>query len=75
MARQYLRDPRGVVRFNALDRFVRAADLPSDATGTGYRHGSIEIFISPSDQDRAIYVVGPEGAERWPRSEPKTLCI
>jgi hypothetical protein len=38
-------------------------------------HGAIEIFVSPSEQDRAIYVVGAGGAERWPRSDPMTLCM
>ena len=75
MARQYVRDPRGAVPRNLLDSFIRDATLPPDAEPTGYRYGSLEIFISPAEQDRAIYVVGPSGAERWPRSDPMTLCI
>ena len=34
---------------------------------------TVEIHLSPSDQDEYIYVVGPIGAERWPRSDLMTL--
>jgi len=37
-------------------------------------YGSIQIFVSPTDQDDAIYVVGALATERWPRSDPFTLC-
>jgi len=70
----YIRDPHGVVGASYRDGLVRHASLPPDARPTGHRHGSIEIYVSPSDQDRAIYVVGADGAERWPRSDPMTLC-
>ena len=35
--------------------------LPTDAQATGYRLGAIELYVSPSDDDRWIYVVGPSG--------------
>ena len=73
-ARLYIRDPLGVVRGAYRDALVLQATLPRDARSTGYRHGSIEIYVSPSDQDDAIYVVSPSGAERWPRSDPASLC-
>lgn len=73
-ARQYIRDPRGVVRPSLRDRFGPNVPLPSDARPTGYRLGALEIYVSPTDQDEAVYVVGPAGAERWPRSDPMTLC-
>lgn len=41
---------------------------------TGYTYDSIQVYLSPTDQDEAIYVVGPFGSERWPRSDPMTLC-
>lgn len=75
MARQYIRDPRGVADYHLREPLIRDATLPADAKATGYRYGSIEIFISPTEQDRAIYVVAPAGAERWPRSDPMTLCM
>lgn len=73
-ARQYVRDPRGAVRTSLRDRFVLRAALPADARPTGYRHGSIELYLSPTDQDEGIYVVGPGGTERWPRDDPPTGC-
>ncbi len=72
--RQYIRDARGVVRSSLRDRLALGVPLPSDARATGYRYGSIEIFLSPTDQDDAIYVVGPSAVERWPRSDPMTAC-
>lgn len=73
-ARLYIRDPLGLVRTSYREALVLEATLPRDARPTGYRHGSVEIYVSPSNQDEAIYVVGPAGAERWPRSDPASLC-
>jgi hypothetical protein len=74
-AHLYIRDPHGVVSSSYRDRLVRHASLPADARPTGHRHGTLAIYVSPSDQDQAIYVVGPSDAERWPRSDPMTLCM
>jgi hypothetical protein len=73
--RQYVRDPQGVLPAPLRDRLDLRANLPGDARPTGYSYGSIEIYLSPSDQDNAIYVVGSSSVERWPRSEPKPLCM
>lgn len=73
-ARMYVRDPQGVYGAEFRDRLVRSAALPPDAKPTGYRLGPIELYLSPSDQDDALYVVAPSGAERWPRVEPMRLC-
>jgi hypothetical protein len=73
-ARQYVRDPRGVIRFPHAQPFERDVTLPSDARTTGFRLGAIELYVSPSDLDRWIYVVGPTSTERWPRSDPMTFC-
>lgn len=73
-ARQYVRDARGAVKASLRERLDLRAVLPADARATGYRHGSIELYLSPSDQDDGIYVVGPGGAERWPRDDPPTGC-
>lgn len=74
-ARLYIRDPHGAVAASYREGLVVHASVPADARPTGHRHGSIQIYVSPSDQDRAIYVVGADGAERWPRSDPMTLCM
>jgi hypothetical protein len=72
-SRGYIRDPNDVVGYR--ERLVRNATLPHDARPTGYKLGSIEIYISPSDQDEAVYLVAPPGAERWPRSNPMLGCM
>lgn len=74
-ARQYVRDPRGDIRREFQRRLVTNASLPADAQATGYRYGAIELYLSASDQDEAIYVVSPRDVERWPRSDPLTLCM
>ncbi len=72
--RQYIRDPRGSVRADLRDRLGLGVVLPTDARTTGYRYGRIEVFLSPTDQDQAIYLVGPSAVERWPRADPMALC-
>ena len=73
-ARMYVRDPQGVYGADTRERLVRNATLPRDAKPTGYRLGPLELYLAPSDQDEAIYVVAPSGAERWPRVDPMRLC-
>jgi hypothetical protein len=74
-ARYYLRDPQGVIGPEYRDRLGRNATLPADAKPTGYRLGPMQLYLSPTDQDEAIYVVAPSGAERWPRvAENRGLC-
>jgi hypothetical protein len=73
-SRQYIRDPRGVIRASFRDRLVLRASLPTDARPTGYRYKSVEVYLSPTDQDEAIYLVSGSAVERWPRSDPMTLC-
>ena len=73
--RQYVRDPRGVLKGTFRDRLVLHATLPADARPTGYVYEMIQAYLSPSDQDEAIYLVGPVATERWPRSDPLTLCM
>ena len=72
--RLYIRDPEGVYGVRFRDRLGRNVTVPADARATGYRLGAIEVYVSPSDQDEAIYVVSPRDAERWPRVDPVRLC-
>jgi hypothetical protein len=72
-ARQYVRDPQGVIS-RLEGKLERNVTLPTDARPTGYRLGAIQLYLSASDQDRWIYIVSPSDAERWPRSDPMTLC-
>ena len=73
--RQYIRDPKRVIRQeNLRGRLDLHATLPANAVATGYRYQALEIYLSPSDQDEAVYVVGPGAVERWQRSDPITGC-
>ena len=74
-ARVYIRDPRGVMGKTYQQMLATHARLPADARPTGYRLGSIELYLSPSDRDRAAYLVAPSGAERWPRADPFMGCV
>lgn len=73
-ARFYVRDPNGVMGGTYQRLLVKHATLPADAEPTGYRIGSIALYMSLSDQDQAAYLVAPSGAERWPRADPLPLC-
>jgi hypothetical protein len=75
LAKQYLRDPLGVFTDipSLLDTYAEGIELPADATFSGYRtaDGLEHWFTS---EDRAAYVVTPDGVERWPRAEPAIGC-
>lgn len=74
-ARQYVRDPRGLFLDGRYrDLLDLHAVLPADARPTGHRFAGVNVYVSPSDQDEAIYLVSRLGAERWPRAEPMILC-
>jgi hypothetical protein len=55
-------------------RLIKDARLPITARATGYKLGSIDLYMSPDDQDRAIYLVSRSGVERWPRADPFFGC-
>ncbi len=74
---QYLRDPEGV--FTRLTDRLRStyepnADLPSDAEFSGYVRDGVELWVSQSQIDKAIYMVDGARVERWPKAEPIILC-
>jgi hypothetical protein len=71
-ARQFIRDPDHVLpRSLPLDLH---STLPADAGPTGYTYGPVDLYLSPSDQDQSVYLVLGSTVERWPRSDPMTLC-
>jgi hypothetical protein len=72
-ARQYVRDPRHGLA-SRLPALVLKANLPADAGPTGYAYGPVQLYLAPFDQDRAVYLVLGDSVERWPRSDPMTLC-
>jgi hypothetical protein len=73
--RQYLRDPFGAFAgVRLLDAYDGDADLPDDASFSGYRSADgLELWFT--DEDRAAYVVTPDGVERWPRAEEPIGCM
>ena len=74
-ARTYIRDPKGVMGETYRRDLVAHANVPADARPTGYKLGAIELYLSPVDQDEAIYLVTSGGAERWPRADPFFGCV
>jgi hypothetical protein len=71
-ARQFIRDPDHVLpRSLSLDLH---ATLPADAGPTGYAYGPVDLYLSPLDHDQSVYLVLGSTVERWPRSDPMTLC-
>jgi hypothetical protein len=77
-ARQYIRDTKGALLDSRFFKgsFAHNPALPSDATDTGFRYdGVLKLYLAPSDADRYVYLVAPADSERWPRSDPMTVCL
>ena len=72
-ARQFVRDPSGVINPELRDKLVLHASLPADARSTGYRHGDLELWLSPSNED-AAYLRAGDDVERWPRAGEGVAC-
>jgi hypothetical protein len=74
--RQYLRDPQGLFADQLASPFDPDAELPNDAVDTGYHRGPIELWISPSDEDEAVYLLNldTDVVERWTRSTVRIGC-
>jgi hypothetical protein len=70
--RFYIRDPKRVMPYTQA--LIKGAQLPASAQPTGYRLGSIELYLSAVDHDQAVYLVSPSGIERWPRADPFVGC-
>jgi hypothetical protein len=63
---QYLRDPDHRVDRDLARPFEPSVELSSDAQFTGFHEGERELWVRPLDQGTAVYVVTPQGTERWP---------
>jgi len=73
--RQYVRDPNHTLQTSALiGTWAKNPTLPADAGDTGYRYGALKLYLAPSDETSYVYLVAPSDSERWPRSDPMTLC-
>jgi hypothetical protein len=67
---EYVRDPAGepLAQGWVTAPYQAKAALPEDAAYTGWTNGNIELWVSPSAFDRAIYVKRGVVIERWPRA-------
>ena len=71
--RQYIGDPLGIMPAGLLlESYDGDATLPAKATASGYRNGDLELWFVPDG--RAVFVVGPDRVELWPRSDPPIGC-
>ena len=71
--RQYVGDPLGILpRDSLLAPYDGDATLPGTATASGYRNGDLELWFVPDGA--AVFVVGPDRVELWPRSDPPIGC-
>ena len=46
----------------------RDTQLPKDAEDTGWTNGNVDLWVSPSNLDRGIYLVRGDVVERWART-------
>jgi hypothetical protein len=71
--RQYISDPGGVLGdVGFVARFDGDAELPTDATNTGYHRNGRELWVSA---DGAItYIVGANRVKAWPTTTEPVGC-
>jgi hypothetical protein len=73
-ARQYVRDPAGVVSAELQGRLDLDARLTDGAEFAGLSRGDVELWIDPAHVDEFVFLTDGDAVERWPRSDPPTLC-
>jgi hypothetical protein len=72
--RQYIQDPQNVIAAQDLVKPYEAdAMLPDDAIDTTYRKGARELWAVPDKS--AVFNVGPNKTELWPRSKDTITCM
>jgi hypothetical protein len=79
-ARQYVRDPHGILDAETAGSFRDDTALPVDAEFTGYHRGTWQLWVAPSDADRAVYAVNADPTaqgivERWTRARELIGCM
>jgi hypothetical protein len=65
----YVRDPNGeaVAQGWAAEAWRAGVEVPADAAETGWTNGNIDLWISPAEEEKAVYVKVGGVFERWPR--------
>ena len=72
--RSYARDPSGVLASNEAIRFTTAPSLPSSARDTDIHNDEWSIWIVPGAEDKYLWLLNGEQAERWPRLTDLSAC-
>lgn len=73
--RQYVRDPESLFPEEyAVAPLDLDAELPANARYTGYHRDDVELWLSESEADEAVYIVTDEDVERWPRTVGVIAC-
>lgn len=70
--RQYLRDPQHLLSVSTVQPYDDDAQLPADASDTGFRRGSDELWLA--DDGTAAYLVTDRGVEAWPSTTGMVGC-
>lgn len=71
-ARQYVRDPAN--RFATVGAFEASVAKPPDAAFTGYRYGSMELWLSAAAGSDAVLLRRDAVWEKWPRAQELLAC-
>lgn len=71
----YVRDPENIFGDDLIaSSFKEFSQPPPKTVDTGYRQGTQELWLDPSDTD-FVYLVDSETAERWPLDPNPSGCL
>lgn len=73
-ARQYVRDPKGLLSDYIVVPLDLEARLAADAKYTGYHLGDVQLWVSKREARKAVYIVRGDRVERWPRTKEVIAC-
>ena len=67
---EFVRDPAGAFLAQGwvTSPFEPDSTLPADAASTGWTNGNVELWISPSELEDAVFMQVGGVMERWPRA-------
>ncbi|GIH10523.1 hypothetical protein Rhe02_85900 [Rhizocola hellebori] len=72
-ARQFIRDPGGILEQGFREKLALHTTLPFDALATGYRSGELQLWLAPSAPESVFLRVGDD-VEQWPRAKNMIAC-
>jgi hypothetical protein len=74
-ARWYVRDPAPFMKGLLLGEFAVDVTPPQDARYSDYHNATYQLWLSPSDEDSAVYMKTATSFERWPRAKQALFCL